>query len=109
MARSLHFLSSENYILVLREDYYTVPVVGRVRLDIAAFCIDSQAILGDTVFVDEDLLNSLGTTLGEIHIILGSTGLLVGITLDHDLGVGIGLHPLGDVVYIYHFGIGHTG
>ena len=49
-------------ILILREDYDTVPVVSVVNLRIATFSLHSQTVRIDTVFLGKDVVNALCTT-----------------------------------------------
>ena len=54
---------SFQFRLFLCEDYDTVPVVGAVRLNIAAVILNCDAAAVDAVSVDESVSNSVGTAL----------------------------------------------
>ena len=88
------------------EDYDAVPVVDVVGLYIGAFGLNCEAVGVHTVFVNEGVVHCLSAALGETHVVSACTGILVSIAYDSHVLVGIFLHPLGDVVYVDHFGIG---
>ena len=88
------------------KDYDAVPVVDVVGLYIRAFGLDSETVGIDTVFIYESIIDGLCATLGETHVVIACAGVLICVTDDGDILFGIGLHPFGDIVYVYHFGIG---
>ena len=88
------------------KDYDAVPVVDVVGLYIRAFGLDGETVGIDTVFIYESIVDGLCATLGETHVVIACAGVLICVTDDGDILFGIGLHPFGDIVYIYHFGIG---
>ena len=80
---------------LLLEDHDTVPVVvRRIFLNIRAERCGREAILCDAVGVHELSLDCVGTTLRELHVVFRCTGVLVSITCDDDLLVGVSLEPL---------------
>ena len=89
------------------EDYDTVPVVYVVRLLGAAFGIDAQTVGADAVGLGESVVNGLCAALGELLVIGSCTGILVGVALDQDFHVGIGLEVFGCIVDIDHFLVGN--
>lgn len=66
----LYYLSLPYYILLLGEDYDTVPVVCAVRLNIRSVVLDCETVAADSVSVHKSVSDCVGTFLGKRHIIL---------------------------------------
>lgn len=66
----LYYLSLPYYILLLGEDYDTVPVVCAVRLNIRSVVLDCETVAADSVSVHKSVSDCVGTFLGKCHIIL---------------------------------------
>lgn len=66
----LYYLSLPYYILLLGEDYDTVPVVCAVRLNIRSVILDCETVAADSVSVHKSVSDCVGTFLGKRHIIL---------------------------------------
>ncbi len=65
-----YLLSLPYYILLLGEDYDTVPVVCAVRLNIRSVVLDCETVAADSVSVHKSVSDCVGTFLGKRHIIL---------------------------------------
>lgn len=89
---------------LLLEDNDTVPVVvSRIFLNIRTECASVEAAFVDAVSFNENILNGVSTTLRELQVVVACTGVLVSITSDNDLLVGVSLEPLSHSVDVHLF------
>ena len=95
--------------LLCVEDSDAVPVVDLIGLLRRAFSLYCETVGIDAVFVGEDVVYGLCATFREAHVVFAGTGVLVGVTYDGYILVGISLHPLCDVVDVDHFLVADTG
>ena len=68
-----------------------------------------DAVSANTILVDEDVSDIVGTLLRESHVALGGTGLLVSITVDNILGVSLAsVDDISDGLQVSSLGIGQS-
>ena len=93
-------------MLATNDENYAIPIiVVGIGLLTTSFAIYHDTAGRYAIVLLKYLSHSLSTTLTQFHIVLGRTGITVGIAGNGNFAIGILFKPLRYVICINHFAL----